>query len=70
MTMRRRARMKWRDEVGNRFELVYKFWRVPLMRFAGPYWVGDGAGRGVLVKMTCWHGEVWYVRPEHRLAPA
>ncbi len=52
---------------GTRWRLVYKLFPVPLMRFGGRWWCGDGRGRGVLVEMTTMLGEVWYCRPEHHL---
>ena len=61
--------MHFTDETGNKMRLVWKWRRVRLMRLNTDtgFWCNDGFGSGVLVELTCWHGEVWYVRPEREL---
>lgn len=62
--------MKWQAiYFNNTYELVYKFWTVKTMRFNGKFWDPGKKKKGVLVKMKCWHGEIWYLEPESVLRP-
>lgn len=58
--------MKWQGML-NEYELVYCWFPKTIMKFEGKFWFPSGKARGILVKMTCWHGDVWYVLPEDLL---
>lgn len=59
--------MQWTDQMGNRYRLTWRPWPVDTMRFDGNWWTADERSEGVLVEMTTWHGETWFVRPEQVL---
>lgn len=61
--------MQWTDFMGNQYRLCYRFLSVRSMRFDGEYWAESKPIRGVVVKMTTWFKDEWFVAPEDLLAP-
>jgi len=51
----------------NTYELVFTVFKKPIMGYSKPYFREVGSARGILVKQTVWHGEVWYRKPEDLL---